>query len=107
MRLWRAKERRVTTARVTFNGAVLAESDQTVVIEGNHYFPPKSVKWEHLTENASHTTCWWKGEASYYDIKVDGEVSASAGWVYHEPSEAAERIGDYVAFYRHKVTIEG
>ena len=78
MRLWRAKERRVTTARVTFNGAVLAESDQTVVIEGNHYFPPKSVKWEHLTENASHTTCWWKGEASYYDIKVDGEVSASA-----------------------------
>ena len=96
----------MTTPRVTLNGVVIAESDQTITVEGNHYFPPDSVQWEHLAENPRHTTCWWKGEASYYDVTADGEASESAGWTYHEPSEAAERIGDYVAFYRHKVTIE-
>ena len=96
----------MTTPRITFNGTVIAESDDTVIIEGNHYFPPDSVRWEHLAENRQHTTCWWKGEASYYDVQADGETSESAGWTYHDPSQEASRIEDYVAFYRHKVTIE-
>lgn len=96
----------MATPRVTLDGVVIAESDQTIVVEGNHYFPPDSVQWEHLAENPRHTTCWWKGEASYYDVTADGEASESAAWTYHEPSAAAEQIGDYVAFYGHKVTIE-
>ncbi len=93
-------------AKVTLNGTVLAESDKTVMVEGTHYFPPESVQQEFFSENTSHTTCYWKGVASYFDVKVDGEVAGSAAWTYREPSEAAMPIKDYVAFYRHKVSID-
>ena len=77
------------------------------MVEGNHSCRPDAVRWEQLAGNGRHTTCWWKGEASYCDVTVDGKASESAGWTYHQPSEAADRIGNYVAFYGHKVTIEG
>lgn len=91
------------SAKVTFNGKVIAESDRTIIVEGNHYFPPDSVRTELFSENDRHTTCHWKGVASYYDLKVEGAEVGSAAWTYHDPSKAAERIKDYVAFYRHKV----
>jgi uncharacterized protein (DUF427 family) len=96
------------SARVLLNGQVIAESDKTIIIEGNHYFPPESVSTEFFSENDRHTTCHWKGVANYFDIVVDGKESGSAAWTYREPSRAGERIKDYVAFYGHKVdAIEG
>ncbi len=96
------------SAKVLLNGKVIAESDKTIIIEGSHYFPPESLSTEYFSENDRHTTCHWKGVASYFDIAVDGKESDSAAWTYREPSRAAERIKDYVAFYDHKVeTIEG
>lgn len=86
--------------KATWRGAILAESDRTVVVEGNHYFPPDSINKEHLRESAKHTTCPWKGEASYYDLAVDGEVNRDAAWFYPEPKEAASNIKNYVAFWR-------
>lgn len=98
--------------RAIRDGVVIAESDKTVMIEGNHYFPPNSVNWDYLRENNSATVCPWKGIASYYDVVIDGKVIGSAGWTYHAPSNAATRIRDYVAFYKRvaffgKVKIEG
>lgn len=87
-------------ARAIRDGVVIAESDKTVKVEGNHYFPPGSVNWDYLRENDVATVCPWKGIASYYDVVVDGKVVGSAGWTYHAPTKAAERIRDYVAFYR-------
>ena len=81
------------------NGAVLAVSDQTRVVEGNHYFPPDSINREYFAENNRHTTCPWKGVASYYDIEVDGEMNNSAAWFYPDPSKAADQIRNYVAFW--------
>lgn len=86
--------------KATWRGTILAESDDTVVVEGNHYFPPDSINKEHLRESAKHTTCPWKGEASYYDLAVDGEVNRDAAWFYPEPKEAASNIKNYVAFWR-------
>ncbi|MFL6337247.1 MAG: DUF427 domain-containing protein [Pyrinomonadaceae bacterium] len=86
--------------KATWKGAVLAESDDTVVVEGNHYFPAESIKREHFKESATHTTCPWKGLASYYDVVVGGEVNADAAWYYPEPKEAAQEIKDRVAFWR-------
>ena len=86
--------------RATWNGAVLAESADTVVVEGNHYFPLIDVRQEHLRPSESHTTCHWKGVASYYDVVVDGNMNRDAAWYYTDPSRAAERIKDYVAFWR-------
>jgi uncharacterized protein (DUF427 family) len=81
---------------------VLAESDQTVLVEGNHYFPPDSVKREYLEESETQTTCPWKGVAGYYHI-VDGADRITDGaWYYPETSEAAEKIRDHVAFYTSK-----
>ena len=92
------------SAKVTYNGKVLAQSDKTIIVEGNHYFPPDSVSMGYFVENDEHTECHWKGTASYYDLAVDGKESGSAAWTYHEPiSNAAERIKHYVAFYNHKV----
>jgi uncharacterized protein (DUF427 family) len=91
--------------RATWNGAVLAESERTEMVEGNHYFPPESLDRSHLRESATHTTCGWKGVASYYDVVVDGKTNSDAAWYYPAPKEAAERIKDYVAFW-HGVTIE-
>ena len=79
---------------------VLAESDETVVVEGNHYFPPEAVKREFLRPSETHTRCPWKGEASYYDIVVDGETNKDAAWYYPEPKEAAQRITGRVAFWK-------
>jgi uncharacterized protein (DUF427 family) len=79
---------------------LLAESDDTVVVEGNHYFPAESIKREHFKESGTHTTCPWKGVASYYDVVAGGEVNADAAWYYPGPKEAAKEIEGRVAFWR-------
>ncbi len=86
--------------RAIWQDAVLAESDDTIVVEGNHYFPPESVDRAHFRESLTHTTCPWKGQASYYDVVVAGEANKDAAWYYPEPKEAAVRIRNYVAFWR-------
>ena len=86
--------------RAIWNRAVLAQSDDTIVVEGNHYFPPDSVKRKHFQESSKHTVCPWKGQASYYDVVVDGKVNRDAAWYYLAPKPAAAQIKDYVAFWR-------
>jgi uncharacterized protein (DUF427 family) len=86
--------------RAIWKGAVLAESDRTQVVEGNHYFPAASVKREYLRDSATHTICGWKGEASYYDVVVDGEANRDAAWYYPDPKTEAANIKDHVAFWR-------
>ena len=86
--------------KATWNGAVLAESDDTVVVEGNHYFPADSVNKQFFENSSSHTFCPWKGEASYYNVKVDGDVNKDAAWYYPAPKEAAAEIKDRIAFWR-------
>jgi uncharacterized protein (DUF427 family) len=88
------------TARAIWNDAVLAESDETVVVEGNHYFPPAAVNRQFFRDSGTHTTCPWKGEASYYSVEVDGATNADAAWYYPEPFDVAEPIRDYVAFWK-------
>lgn len=87
-------------ATATWNGTVLAKSDDTIVVEGNHYFPPSAVQREHLVDSDTHTTCPWKGEASYYTVEVDGERNPDAAWYYPAPKDAASEIKDYVAFWK-------
>ncbi len=87
-------------AKATWKGAVLAESDRYEVVEGNVYFPPDSVRREHLRESATHTVCPWKGTASYYNVVVGDEVNADAAWYYPQPKDAAKNIADHVAFWR-------
>lgn len=87
-------------ATATFNGTVIASSDDTIVIEGNHYFPPDSVDEQYLAASDATSVCPWKGVASYYDVVVDGEVSSGAAWYYPAPKAAAEEITGYVAFWR-------
>lgn len=91
--------------RAVWNDAVLAESDDTVVVEGNHYFPPESVNWEYLEPSDRHTTCPWKGRASYYSVVVDGQHNPEAAWVYPEPKAAASEIAGRLAFW-HGVRVE-
>jgi uncharacterized protein (DUF427 family) len=86
--------------KATWKGAVLAESDDTIVVEGNHYFPADSIRREHFRENETHTVCPWKGTASYYDVVVGGEVNKDAAWYYPQPKDAAREIKDRVAFWR-------
>ncbi|HOO08482.1 MAG TPA: DUF427 domain-containing protein [Cyclobacteriaceae bacterium] len=86
--------------KAIWNGQVLAESDNTVVIEGNHYFPASSIKKEFFSESASNTVCPWKGTASYYHVKVDGKENPDAAWYYPSPKEAAKVIKDRVAFWK-------
>lgn len=86
--------------RAIWNGAILAESDETIEVEGNQYFPPDSVNREYLVDGDHHTVCPWKGEASYYDVQVDGETNRDAAWYYPEPTEAAAKIGGYIAFWK-------
>ncbi len=85
--------------KATWNGAVIAESDDTVVVEGNHYFPRDAIKPEYFRESATTSTCPWKGEAAYFDVVVDGEVNADAAWYYDTPKPAAENITERVAFW--------
>ena len=86
--------------KAVWNGTVIAESDRTKVVEGNQYFPPDAVRREHLRESSTHTTCPWKGVASYYDVVVGSEVNKDAAWYYPETKEAATDIRGYIAFWR-------
>ncbi len=86
--------------RAVWNGQVLAESDRTVVVEGNHYFPPDSVNREFLRDSDTTSFCPWKGTASYYSLEVDGQTNRDAAWYYAEPKRAAEEIRGRVAFWR-------
>ncbi|MGF1652962.1 MAG: DUF427 domain-containing protein [Actinomycetales bacterium] len=86
--------------KATWNGAVVAESSDTVVVEGNHYFPLGSVRREYLRESDTSSVCPWKGTASYWSIEVDGQVNADAAWYYPQPSEAAAEIRNRVAFWK-------
>ena len=83
-----------------WNREVIAESTDTVVVEGNHYFPVESVNMKFMKPSDNHTTCPWKGEASYYSIEVGGEKNIDAAWYYSEPKEAASNIKGYVAFWK-------
>jgi uncharacterized protein (DUF427 family) len=86
--------------KATWKGAVLAESDRCIVVEGNQYFPPDAVNRAYLRPSELHTTCVWKGLASYYDVVVGDEVNKDAAWYYPDPKDAAKKIAGYVAFWR-------
>ena len=85
--------------RATWNNKVIAESDRTIVVEGNHYFPASAVNMEFLKPSESHTVCPWKGTASYYTVAVDGVENADAAWYYPQTKDAAARIRGYIAFW--------
>jgi uncharacterized protein (DUF427 family) len=85
--------------KAIWHNALLAESDKTIVIEGNQYFLPESINEEYFQQSSTHTTCPWKGEASYYNIVVDGQVNKDAAWYYPEPKAAAADIKNRVAFW--------
>ncbi len=86
--------------RAIWNGATLAESDNTVVVENNHYFPAESIRVEYFADSDTHSTCPWKGEASYKSIQVGGQVNPDAAWYYPSPKEAAAQIKDRFAFWK-------
>jgi len=86
--------------KATWNGAVLAESDQCEVVEGNQYFPPDAIRSEYFKESSRKSNCPWKGMANYYDIEVDGQINGGAAWRYPDPKPAASNIKNYVAFWR-------
>lgn len=86
--------------KAKWNGAIVAESDDTIVVEGNHYFPRGAVKEEFLRESATHTHCPWKGEASYYTLEVNGQSNRDAAWFYPNPKAEAAKIKDHIAFWK-------
>jgi uncharacterized protein (DUF427 family) len=86
--------------KATWNGAVLAESDRCEVVEGNQYFPPDSVNRQYFKESNTHTTCPWKGIASYYTVEVGGKTNPDAAWYYPEPKDAAKNIKGHIAFWK-------
>jgi uncharacterized protein (DUF427 family) len=92
-------ERSELMATAEWQGVVIAESEETILVEGNQYFPPESVKAEFLVPSELHTVCGWKGTASYYDIKVGDQVNENAAWYYPDVLPAAEPIKGYVAFW--------
>jgi uncharacterized protein (DUF427 family) len=102
LKLWDSNENRETAVgvRATWNGVLLAESDDTVVVEGNHYFPASAVRTDYLRPSQTHTFCPWKGTASYYSIEIDGETNRDAAWYYPEPKDAATAVTDRNAFWR-------
>jgi len=87
-------------ATATWNGRVIAQSDETEMVEGNHYFPPETINREFFRDSAESSVCPWKGTASYFDVVVDGEVNNGAAWYYPSPSPAAANIKNHVAFWR-------
>ncbi len=91
--------------KAIWNGTILAESNETIVVENNHYFPPQSIQHEYFRDSDTHTTCPWKGEASYYTVEVNGQQNSDAAWYYPEPKDAAKEITGYVAFW-HGVKVE-
>jgi uncharacterized protein (DUF427 family) len=86
--------------KAIWNGQTIAESDETVVVENNHYFPKEAVKADYLVDSPTHTTCPWKGIASYYSLAVDGQTNKDAAWYYPEPKPAASQIKDRIAFWK-------
>lgn len=86
--------------KVIWMNEALAESDKTIIVEGNHYFPPDSVHLDYFRKSDTKTVCSWKGVASYYDIVVDGSTNKDAAWYYAKPSDAASQIKNYVAFWK-------
>ena len=86
--------------KAIWNDAMLAESDKTIVIEGNQYFPSDSIKAEYFQPSATHTTCGWKGQASYYTVAVNGKTNPDAAWYYPTPLPGAKEIAGYVAFWK-------
>ncbi len=86
--------------KAIWNGVVVAESDKTEVVEGNHYFPPESIRREYFLPSQTHTICHWKGTASYYTLDVNGQTNVDAAWYYPEPKPAAANIAGYVAFWK-------
>jgi uncharacterized protein (DUF427 family) len=86
--------------KAIWNGAVLAESNSTEVVEGNHYFPADSIKREYFRDSATHTVCGWKGTASYYTVEANGKQNPDAAWYYPQPKDAAKNITGYVAFWK-------
>ena len=86
--------------KAIWNGATIAESNDTIVVEGNHYFPPEAVNKAFLQPSETHTVCGWKGTASYYNVVVNGQVNKDAAWYYPEMKDAAKNIEGYVAFWK-------
>lgn len=86
--------------KAIWNNTVIAESDETIVVEGNHYFPPHTIHQEFFQPSSTHTVCSWKGTASYFDVAVGGHVNRDAAWYYPEPKDAANKIAGYIAFWR-------
>ena len=86
--------------KAIWNNQVIAESDETIVVENNHYFPEESIRKEYFKKSDTHTTCPWKGVASYYHLEVDGKENKDAAWYYPNPKEKAKNITNYVAFWR-------
>lgn len=86
--------------KAIWDGAVLADSNETLVVEGNHYFPPSALHMGFFKQSDKHTVCPWKGTASYYDIEVNGKVNKDAAWFYPEPKAAASNVTGYVAFWK-------
>lgn len=84
----------------TWNNLTIAESNETIVVENNHYFPIESVKSEFLKESDTHSVCPWKGTASYYNLEVDGKTNKDAAWYYPNPKVGAKNIQNYVAFWK-------
>ncbi len=87
-------------AKATWNEAVLAESENFETVEGNIYFPPNSINKEYFKDSDTHSTCFWKGKASYYHIEVNGETNKDAAWFYPDPKSKADNIKDHVAFWK-------
>ena len=86
--------------KAIWNDQIIAESDETVVVENNHYFPKDAVREEYLKPSDTHSVCPWKGTASYYSLEVDGKTNKDAAWYYPEPKDAAKNIKGYVAFWK-------
>ncbi len=95
-----ARSKRLSEDAVRLMEQHVASDNEGQVVEGNYYFPPQSIKREHLQVSVTHTTCPWEGEASYYDIVADGKVNKDAAWYYPSPKEAAKHIAGYVAFWK-------
>lgn len=86
--------------KAIWKNTVIAESNDTIVVENNHYFPPESINKAYLKQSDTHSTCPWKGEASYYTLEVDGESNKDAAWYYPQPKDAASHIKNMVAFWK-------
>jgi len=92
--------------KAIWNGKIIAQSEETVVVENNHYFPPESVNKDYLKSSKTETTCPWKGQAAYYDIVVDGKINKDAAWYYPHPRPLVEKLANYIAFWKGVQIIE-